>query len=139
VNVVSYRGRVAFLGETEFAAGTWVGVILEEPCGKNDGSVQGVRYFKCKPLHGMFVREGVAKPIGRKNRADGESESDFDEEMRFMDMQGISKARGHREGVSSEVVDLAQAWKAVEYSKAPDTRALLFEIVSEAQESSANG
>lgn len=24
--------------------------------GKNDGMVQGIRYFTCKPKHGMFVR-----------------------------------------------------------------------------------
>lgn len=71
-------GVVAYIGGTEFAAGTWVGVELDAPkgnfffffrgvkfkfyfyfdddVGKNDGLVQGVRYFTCRPKHGMFVR-----------------------------------------------------------------------------------
>ncbi|XP_050313761.1 kinesin-like protein KIF13A isoform X2 [Anthonomus grandis grandis] len=49
-------GVIAFIGETEFANGTWIGVELDAPKGKNDGSVAGVRYFTCKPKHGMFVR-----------------------------------------------------------------------------------
>lgn len=24
--------------------------------GKNDGTVQGIQYFQCKPKHGIFVR-----------------------------------------------------------------------------------
>ncbi|XP_049818282.1 kinesin-like protein KIF13A isoform X3 [Aethina tumida] len=49
-------GVVAYIGETEFANGTWIGVELDAPKGKNDGSVQGVKYFECKQKHGMFVR-----------------------------------------------------------------------------------
>ncbi|CAN9501069.1 unnamed protein product [Ophioblennius macclurei] len=49
-------GAVAYLGETQFAPGQWAGVILNEPVGKNDGSVGGVRYFECQPLQGIFTR-----------------------------------------------------------------------------------
>ncbi|XP_072099440.1 CAP-Gly domain-containing linker protein 2 isoform X2 [Mobula birostris] len=49
-------GIIQFLGETQFAPGKWAGVVLDEPVGKNDGSVGGVRYFECEPLQGIFTR-----------------------------------------------------------------------------------
>ncbi|XP_067098767.1 dynactin subunit 1 isoform X2 [Osmerus mordax] len=51
------RGTVAFIGATLFASGKWVGVILDEAKGKNDGTVQGKRYFTCEENHGIFVRQ----------------------------------------------------------------------------------
>ncbi|KAB5594483.1 Tubulin-folding cofactor B [Ceratobasidium theobromae] len=53
------RGVVRFVGPTKFGkegTGDWIGVEYDEPVGKNDGSVQGVRYFTCKDKHGAFVR-----------------------------------------------------------------------------------
>ncbi|XP_067866279.1 LOW QUALITY PROTEIN: CAP-Gly domain-containing linker protein 2 [Heterodontus francisci] len=49
-------GIIQFLGETQFAPGKWAGVVLDEPVGKNDGSVGGVRYFECGALQGIFTR-----------------------------------------------------------------------------------
>uniref|UniRef100_A0A8C4Q099 CAP-Gly domain-containing protein n=1 Tax=Eptatretus burgeri TaxID=7764 RepID=A0A8C4Q099_EPTBU len=49
-------GFIQFLGETQFAPGQWAGVVLDEPTGKNDGTVAGVRYFMCEPCRGIFTR-----------------------------------------------------------------------------------
>lgn len=45
-----------YYGETEFAEGIWVGINLDEPNGKNNGTVKGVRYFECQPNHGIFIK-----------------------------------------------------------------------------------
>lgn len=50
------QGTVRFIGTTHFALGDWIGVELNDATGKNDGSVQGERYFDCDPGYGMFVR-----------------------------------------------------------------------------------
>ncbi|KAI3649159.1 hypothetical protein MP228_007013 [Amoeboaphelidium protococcarum] len=48
-------GIIRYIGKTQFKAGVWVGIELESASGKNDGSVQGVRYFNCTDGHGLFV------------------------------------------------------------------------------------
>ena len=58
------KGVVQFVGETKFAKGTWAGIVLDVPTGKNDGSVGGVRYFSCPKLHGVFVKEEKLEKIG---------------------------------------------------------------------------
>ncbi|KAF0039113.1 hypothetical protein F2P81_009597 [Scophthalmus maximus] len=57
------RGTVAYIGATLFASGKWVGVILDEPKGKNDGTVQGKRYFTCEENHGIFVRQSQIQVV----------------------------------------------------------------------------
>jgi tubulin-folding cofactor B len=48
---------VAFIGRVpELGVGWWVGVDYDEPLGKNDGSIEGVRYFDSDRKHGGFVR-----------------------------------------------------------------------------------
>lgn len=55
------RGMVRYVGEVREipnGSGAWVGVMLDEPAGKNDGSIAGVRYFgePSELKHGVFVR-----------------------------------------------------------------------------------
>ena len=39
----------------------WMGVELDHSHGKNDGSRAGVRYFRCRPNHGVFVLPSKVK------------------------------------------------------------------------------
>ena len=63
VEIHGSKGTIRFVGSTSFATGRWVGIELDEPVGKNDGSVQGERYFECKAGHGVFVRASQVKNI----------------------------------------------------------------------------
>lgn len=58
VNVLvnSEIGILRYIGPVDFAEGTWLGVELRSNNGKNDGSVQGKRYFTCKPNKGLLVK-----------------------------------------------------------------------------------
>ncbi|XP_073348385.1 kinesin-like protein KIF13B isoform X2 [Pagrus major] len=61
-------GTVRYVGPTDFAKGTWVGVELEVPAGKNDGSVGGKHYFHCNPGYGVLVRPDRVSRGGAKRR-----------------------------------------------------------------------
>jgi tubulin-folding cofactor B len=86
-------GTVSYIGDIPQIAGSlgpWIGITLDEPTGKNDGSipakgkegeegyVPGARYFQCLPKCGVFVRPERVE-IGDFPVAD-----DFGEEMEEM-------------------------------------------------------
>ncbi|KAI8885204.1 hypothetical protein K501DRAFT_311708 [Backusella circina FSU 941] len=66
---LSLIGTVRFCGETKFkATGLWLGLELDEiGKGKNDGSVQGERYFTCPPDTGLFILASKAISIEESN------------------------------------------------------------------------
>ena len=40
------QGAIAYIGHPTFATGKWIGVILDEPKGKNNGTIKGQSYFR---------------------------------------------------------------------------------------------
>ncbi|XP_065343277.1 uncharacterized protein LOC135941575 isoform X2 [Cloeon dipterum] len=75
-------GILRFFGTTVFdtSGSSWCGVELETPDGLNDGCVHGVRYFLCKPYHGILAPESKVQlvaeaggPIGSKKRLSPET------------------------------------------------------------------
>ncbi|KAF2447119.1 hypothetical protein P171DRAFT_430054 [Karstenula rhodostoma CBS 690.94] len=62
-----HRGTIRYIGEVAVPGQEgieFVGIELSSATGKNDGSVQGERYFQCPPMHGLFAaRDKVTKII----------------------------------------------------------------------------
>ncbi len=56
VSTPTRLGTVMYLGELDKKPGYFVGVKYDEPLGKNDGSVDGIRYFTCSFNYGGFVK-----------------------------------------------------------------------------------
>lgn len=56
------RAVIRYYGPTAFGDGSYVGMELEQPDGKNDGSVGGVPYFACRPGCGLFVQSHILRP-----------------------------------------------------------------------------
>lgn len=73
VNGKDTLGTVAYVGSTHFSPGKWVGVVLDERKGKNNGSVQGKSYFQCEEGCGIFVRQSQLIPLDMDE--DGENDS----------------------------------------------------------------
>ena len=75
-------GTVRYVGETRFAKGIWVGVEYDEPVGKNDGSVEGEKYFSCRNKYGGFVKPEKCQ-VGDfpKDNSLDEEDMDTDEEL----------------------------------------------------------
>lgn len=103
VKTSSGSGKVVFNGQTQFAEGEWVGVILDTPTGKNNGTVKDVEYFQCEPNHGVFVKAGAIEleDAGKKSGLKAPTASAIRKDSSLMSRSAGSKASpGSSPGIS---------------------------------------
>ncbi|XP_061563066.1 LOW QUALITY PROTEIN: kinesin-like protein KIF13B [Cololabis saira] len=91
-------GLVRFVGATAFADGTWVGVELEVPAGKNDGSVGGKHYFHCNPGYGVLVRPRPGDPGRGEAPAPAAAEAPQRQPVRLQPQPGGADGSGQGGG-----------------------------------------
>ncbi|XP_051153127.1 dynactin subunit 1 isoform X2 [Leptopilina boulardi] len=95
------QGVIAYIGHPSFASGKWIGVILDEAKGKNNGTIKGQVYFKCAENHGMFVRQAQIILIDESgNRADPVSPSSAGSIATTPDDSGAARARSRLNSIS---------------------------------------
>ncbi len=64
-------GIIRYSGPTAFGEGDWVGLELQSPVGRTDGSVNGVTYFKCAANQGIFVKASILVKAREQTRQAG--------------------------------------------------------------------
>lgn len=58
------HGVIRYYGPVAFSHGDFVGLELDAPDGKNNGTVNGIPYFSCSEMCGLFVRASMLRPEG---------------------------------------------------------------------------
>ncbi|CAF3640525.1 unnamed protein product [Adineta steineri] len=56
-------GTVRYFGSVPFGVNLWYGIELDEPYGKHDGCVGGIRYFTCAENKGIFVQPSFLQKL----------------------------------------------------------------------------
>ncbi|ODV85056.1 hypothetical protein CANARDRAFT_28776 [[Candida] arabinofermentans NRRL YB-2248] len=77
IGTIKYVGRIPEIDDEN----VWVGVQLDEPTGKNNGSVKGTQYFKCLNNYGVFVKPMSIEVGEFSNDDEGLFDSDSDDEL----------------------------------------------------------
>lgn len=76
------RGVIRFIGKIiplDKGENDWVGIEFDEPVGKNNGSIDGIKIFECKPNHGSFVRPRLVE-VGDFPELDPFADEDMDDD-----------------------------------------------------------
>ncbi|KAM7357430.1 dctn1-related [Cochliomyia hominivorax] len=105
------EGRIAYIGTTNFAPGKWIGVILNEERGKNNGSVRGTAYFRCPTNYGIFVRPTqliMKKTNNMDEVARMEKEKMREDKKKLMPTAGIKMSENTATGTAAPLKKVAR-------------------------------
>ena len=111
-------GTVRFVGATSFnKVGEWVGVELDSFSGKNDGSVNGVGYFKCAPGKGLFVRPEVVTWVSGGSGSSSSTDGALEQMQKQTQELHLNKAALKSKSAPSVSVAVAVAASAASEDK----------------------
>uniref|UniRef100_A0A671STA9 Kinesin-like protein KIF13B n=1 Tax=Sinocyclocheilus anshuiensis TaxID=1608454 RepID=A0A671STA9_9TELE len=97
----SKSGTVCYIGPTHFSEGVWVGVELDTPSGKNDGSVEGHQYFRCNPGYGVLVRpDRLTRREASKRHTENRRSGEFSQQLRGGAGTAIQKGENRKSWTS---------------------------------------
>ncbi|XP_051577998.1 kinesin-like protein KIF13B isoform X2 [Myxocyprinus asiaticus] len=97
----SKSGTVRYIGPTHFSEGIWVGVELDTPSGKNDGSIEGHQYFRCSPCYGVLVRpDRLSRREASKRHAENRRSGEFTQQLRGGASTAIKKGENRKSWTS---------------------------------------
>uniref|UniRef100_A0A672SJY3 Kinesin family member 13B n=1 Tax=Sinocyclocheilus grahami TaxID=75366 RepID=A0A672SJY3_SINGR len=97
----SKSGTVRYIGPTHFSEGIWVGVELDTPSGKNDGSVEGHQYFRCNPCYGVLVRpDRLTRREASKRHTENRRSGEFSQQLRGGAGTAIQKGENRKSWTS---------------------------------------
>lgn len=116
LGTVMYYGKPMFLGGEKAV----VGVALDEPVGKHDGSVLGERLFTCPDNHGIFCK---AKHLVLAPGGDGETLASAHRQARKLEREVQAQTAEQ----TAEALDLSERARRIEEKlaeKAPGLAAL---------------
>jgi len=139
---------VMFVGQLpNMPAGYWVGVQYDEKVGKNDGTLNGKRYFTCPPGHGGFMRASKISSLEdlesqKAAREAAAAEERLAKERRGRGYPGEMKRRVSKEGAPSDGTDpLSKATDSMdgETDKASPSHSKQERRASETSRESARG
>uniref|UniRef100_A0A8D0BAR7 CAP-Gly domain containing linker protein family member 4 n=1 Tax=Salvator merianae TaxID=96440 RepID=A0A8D0BAR7_SALMN len=106
-------GTLRFCGTTEFASGQWAGIELDEPEGKNNGSVGRVQYFKCASKHGIFA------PLSKISKA-----SEHKKNARSSSTRALPLVKSKKIDVTHVTSKVNSGLSSLKKESAPDTTVL---------------
>lgn len=59
------NATIRYIGPFHEKPGLWIGIEVDVPKGKNNGTIKGHKYFECEPNHGFFLQyETFVKALG---------------------------------------------------------------------------
>lgn len=106
-------GSIKYIGLTKFAPGVWYGIELLQPKGKNNGSVQGVKYFDCKEddngFYGIFVKESMLNALEDNKNNDLEDVAQYNKTIENLKLKLkalTDESIRHREKVAAIQLEL---------------------------------